>query len=79
LVSGLGKGSDWRISSWCNGGSCVAVAIRDDAILVRNTSGPEGPILAFNPAAWRDLIADIKRKPEAPTFVDVVHFVILVW
>ena len=63
MVSGFGNGSDWRTSSWCNAGDCVAVAIRDDAILVRNTSSPEGPILAFNPAAWRDLIADIKRRP----------------
>jgi len=61
LVSGLGKGSDWRTSSRCNGGSCVAMAIRDDAILVRNTSDPEGPIIAVSPAAWRDLIAGIKR------------------
>jgi hypothetical protein len=37
------------------------MAIRDDAILVRNTSDPEGPIIAVSPAAWRDLIAGIKR------------------
>jgi len=37
------------------------VAIRGDAILVRNKSDPAGPIIAFGPAAWRDLIAGIKQ------------------
>ena len=51
----------WRKSSRCDGGACTEIAVQDDAILVRSSSEPDGPILAFSPAAWRDLIAGIKR------------------
>jgi hypothetical protein len=29
--------------------------------LLRSSVDPDGPILAFTPSAWRDLIADIKQ------------------
>ena len=62
LVAGLGKGLEWRRSSWCNGGTCVEAAVQDDAILLRSSADPDGPILVLSPAAWRDLIIGIKRR-----------------
>lgn len=62
LASGLGESLEWRRSSRCNGGACVEATVQNDAILVRNSSDPDGPILAFSLASWRDSIAGIKWK-----------------
>jgi Domain of unknown function (DUF397) len=51
----------WRISSWCDGGACIEIAIQDHAVLLRSSADPDGPVLAFGPAAWRELIAGIKQ------------------
>jgi hypothetical protein len=61
LVAGLGKGLEWRRSSWCNGGTCLEAAVQDDAILVQSSADPDGPILTLSSIAWRDLIISIKR------------------
>lgn len=61
MASGLGKDSEWRTSSWCEGGACVEAAAQDDAILLRSSVDPDGPVLAFTQAAWRDLIAGIRQ------------------
>ena len=50
----------WHTALSCDGGACVQVAA-DDAILVRSSADPNGPILAFSPSAWRDLIVSIKQ------------------
>lgn len=46
--------SAWRKSSHSgdNGGECVEVATAG-AVLVRDTTDPNGPALAFPPDAWR--------------------------
>ena len=60
-MAGLGNVSKWRKSSRCDGGACIEIAVQGDAILLRSSDGPGGPILAFTPAAWRDLIAGLKQ------------------
>jgi hypothetical protein len=35
--------------------------VRGDAILLRNSLEPEGPVLVFRLAAWREMIAGVKR------------------
>jgi hypothetical protein len=54
---------NWRKSSYSgNGGSsCIEVA-SDGAVAVRDTTGRTGPMLAFSPAAWRQLVAQLKRS-----------------
>jgi Domain of unknown function (DUF397) len=45
---------NWRKSSHSggNGGSCIEVA-SDAAVMVRDTTDRTGPVLQFNPDAWR--------------------------
>lgn len=54
---------NWRKSSHSggNGGSCIEVA-SDRAVLVRDTTDRTGPMLAFSPAAWHQLVAQLKRS-----------------
>ena len=53
--------SNWRKSSYSgsNGGECVEVATAD-AVLVRDTADRNGPILTFNPDAWRAFTTAIR-------------------
>jgi hypothetical protein len=39
----------------------VEAASGDDVILLRRSADPDGPTVAVSHAAWRDLIARIKR------------------
>jgi hypothetical protein len=61
LASGLDNVLKWRKSSWCDGGACIEIAIQGHAILLRSSADPDGPVLAFTPTAWRDLIAGLKQ------------------
>jgi hypothetical protein len=46
--------SNWRKSSYSadNGGACVEVASAE-AVLVRDTTDRDGPVLEFTADAWR--------------------------
>jgi hypothetical protein len=61
LASGFDDVLKWRKSSRCNDGACIEIAIQGYAILLRSSIDPDGPVLAFTPTAWRDLIANIKQ------------------
>lgn len=62
MAAGLDNVVKWRKSSRCEGGACVEVAAQDDAILLRSSVDPDGPKLAFTPAAWQDLMAGLKQQ-----------------
>lgn len=49
----------WHKSSHSNneGGFCVEVATCPDTVHVRDSKDPEGPALAFAPAAWSAFLA----------------------
>lgn len=56
-------GTLWRKSSYSGngGGNCVEVAPNlTDAVAVRDSKDPRGPVLAMAPAEWRDFIAEVK-------------------
>lgn len=55
-------GQAWRKSSYSgtSGGNCVEVGQAAD-VVVRDTADRQGPALAFTAAAWRTLLADIRR------------------
>jgi len=40
----------------------VEAAVRDRRVLLRRSTDPEGQILVIPQSAWRDLIANIKRR-----------------
>jgi hypothetical protein len=55
-------GAVWRKSARSNaGGNCVEVAETPDAIGVRDSKDPHGPVLAFDPHTWRGFVAGVKE------------------
>jgi Domain of unknown function (DUF397) len=56
--------TNWRKASYSsNGGAnCVEVASGHSRVLVRDTTDRTGPMLAFSSAAWRRLVAQVKRS-----------------
>ncbi|GGR29992.1 DUF397 domain-containing protein [Streptomyces netropsis] len=55
-------GSAWRKSSYSgnNGGECVEVADGiPDAVPVRDSKNPQGPVLVFPATAWTRFIATL--------------------
>ncbi|GAA2659941.1 hypothetical protein GCM10010400_17820 [Streptomyces aculeolatus] len=54
----------WRKSSYShdNGGDCIEVATTPTAVPVRDSKDPDGPHLAFTPAAWDAFVAAVKRE-----------------
>jgi len=53
--------SNWRKSSYSgdNGGECIEVATAE-AVLVRDTTDRNGPVLTFTADAWRSFTATIR-------------------
>jgi hypothetical protein len=54
----------WRKSSYSGngGGNCVEVADQATRVLVRDTQDRTGPVLRFNPDAWRRFAEAVKRS-----------------
>jgi hypothetical protein len=54
---------DWRKSSYsnANGGDCVEVADKADAILVRDTKNPAGAMLCVDAETWERFTAAIRQ------------------
>jgi len=55
--------ASWRKSSRSsnNGGNCVEVARNlPDAVAVRDSKDPGGPVLIFTPAEWRAFAAGVR-------------------
>jgi Domain of unknown function (DUF397) len=50
----------WRHSSFCNGGSCVDIAIQGDIVAVRASSSQDGCVLIFPAGSWQEFVAEIK-------------------
>ncbi|MEU4095058.1 DUF397 domain-containing protein [Streptomyces sp. NPDC026673] len=49
----------WFTSSYSDdqGGNCVEVATTRNAVHVRDSKDPGGPVLSFTPAAWAAFVA----------------------
>jgi Domain of unknown function (DUF397) len=53
--------SDWRVSTYTGGqGNCVEVGRSATTIAVRDTKDREGPVLHFDPVAWRAFTQRLK-------------------
>ncbi|MFC6023212.1 DUF397 domain-containing protein [Plantactinospora solaniradicis] len=58
-------GAVWRKSSRSNGhgGDCVEVADNlTEVVGVRDSKDPTGPVLAFEPGAWRSFVRAVKNR-----------------
>ncbi|MFG2045694.1 DUF397 domain-containing protein [Dactylosporangium sp. NPDC048998] len=51
-------GVRWRRSSRCSmdGGDCVEVAVTGGRVLVRDSTQPDGAVLAFDAGAWSQFL-----------------------
>lgn len=52
---------DWRVSRTCESGACVAVARREESVIIGNTNSPDGPVSEFTTDEWRHFLAGAKR------------------
>ncbi|MEU6342244.1 DUF397 domain-containing protein [Streptomyces sp. NPDC046977] len=54
----------WRTSTYSDteGSDCVEVAPAVDAVHVRDSKDPQGPTLAFVPAAWAEFVAAVAAE-----------------
>jgi hypothetical protein len=50
----------WRHSSFCNGGTCLEIAVQGGVIAVRDSRNPEGPVLRFSAERWQEFVGGIK-------------------
>jgi hypothetical protein len=51
----------WRKSTRSNSGGCVEMALSDEAVLLRDSKRPEGPVLSVSPRAWAALLARVRN------------------
>jgi len=52
----------WRQSTRSGvSGNCVEVATLNDAVAVRDSKHPTGPVLLFTPAEWQAFICGVKE------------------
>jgi hypothetical protein len=55
----------WRKSSYSGNGGATCVEVgqsRNAMIAIRDTTDRIGPTLVFSPAAWLQLVAELKRS-----------------
>lgn len=50
----------WRRASFCVNTECVEVGQRDDLIIVRDSSQPEGSRLSYRIGQWRSFVRECK-------------------
>jgi hypothetical protein len=50
----------WQVSRSCDGGQCIGVARRGDAVLIGNTSNPQAPVSEFSVGEWQQFLAGVK-------------------
>lgn len=55
------KSLTWFTSLSCESGACVQVASDQNAILIRNSRQPEGPLLEYTPEEWHEFVSGIKK------------------
>ncbi|BCL13061.1 DUF397 domain-containing protein [Micromonospora sagamiensis] len=54
----------WFTSSRsANNGDCVECAVLPDAVAVRDSKDPSGPVLTFSAARWTAFVAAPPRRP----------------
>lgn len=51
----------WRTALSCNGGTCVKVAAAEQMILIGDSKTPDGPILRYTAAEWREFVSGVKN------------------
>jgi len=47
---------EWRKARHCDSGTCVEVGWHGDAVGVRHSKNPQGPVLWFTRAEWKAFV-----------------------
>jgi hypothetical protein len=50
--------AQWKKSSYS--GNCIEVAQLGQAVAIRDSKDPEGPVLVVTPGEWQELLFDLK-------------------
>jgi hypothetical protein len=50
----------WRKSTFSGYSECVEAASDEDAVLLRNSKHPDGPVISCAPAAWTVFLDTLK-------------------
>jgi len=56
---------EWRKSSKSDAIHCVEVRLNDNAVLMRDSKDPAGPVLRFDTVAWSAFIAQVATSRQA--------------
>lgn len=51
----------WRTALRCNTGGCVMVAADGRSVYIGDTKKPDGPILSYTAAEWREFLSGAKN------------------
>jgi len=57
----------WIKSSRSGAAECVEIAFTDDAVFVRDSKDPQGPMLRFSLAAWRSYVLHARSDDDQPS------------
>ena len=62
MAHGLGHTDlTWHTALSCNGGTCVMVAASGQTVFLADSKSPDGPVLKYSPAEWREFVTGIKN------------------
>ncbi len=50
----------YHVSTSCSGGTCIGVALTEDAVTVADHADPDGAVLRFGLDEWRAFLAGVK-------------------
>jgi hypothetical protein len=50
----------WRVSSLCDGGTCVGVSRQGESIVIGNTGNLDGGVTRFTVQEWHAFLAGVK-------------------
>lgn len=53
---------NWHRSTFCTASECAEIAVSGQAVLIRDSADPAGPVLTFTAGSWRALIARVKDE-----------------
>jgi hypothetical protein len=59
-------GTPWRKSNNSGDGGCVEVAVLADAVGVRDSKHPDGPVLIFTNREWAAFVAGVREGEFEP-------------
>ncbi len=60
----------FKSSRSAQNGACVEVAFTVDAVAVRDSKNPGGPILRFGTGAWREFVRSVRSGAFDPSTTD---------